>query len=82
MGLFGWSYPAGCSGPPDEEYAETCPICGEENWDEETDADKYPADPNFCSEAHALEYGEALAESDAQAAFDADALESQMSPSP
>ena len=26
MGIFGWSYPPGCSGPPDDE--EPCPICG------------------------------------------------------
>lgn len=25
MGIFGWSYPAGCSGPPEEpEYCEVC----------------------------------------------------------
>lgn len=31
MGIFGWSYPAGCSGPPDDYYCEPeqprC-ICG------------------------------------------------------
>lgn len=27
MGLFGWSYPAGCDGPPDEAY-ESCEVCG------------------------------------------------------
>jgi len=26
MGLFGWSYPPGCSGPPDDDYP--CLICG------------------------------------------------------
>ena len=25
--LFGWSYPAGCSGPPDE-YEGPCEVCG------------------------------------------------------
>lgn len=28
MGIFGWSYPPGCSGPPwDEDYP--CEVCGE-----------------------------------------------------
>ena len=30
-GIFGWSYPPGCSGPPDEPdepYALSCPQCG------------------------------------------------------
>lgn len=26
MGIFGWSYPAGCSGPPDDEAP--CSMCG------------------------------------------------------
>lgn len=26
MGIFGWSYPPGCSGPP--EYDEQCEMCG------------------------------------------------------
>ncbi len=42
MGTFGWSYPAGCSGPPDDERpceicqapeedceCPACPVCGE-----------------------------------------------------
>lgn len=27
MGMFGWSYPPGCSGPPDDEEGP-CSICG------------------------------------------------------
>lgn len=27
MGIFGWSYPPGCSGPP-EEYIGPCEVCG------------------------------------------------------
>lgn len=27
MGIFGWSYPPGCSGPP--EPPEICEVCGE-----------------------------------------------------
>lgn len=26
MGIFGWSYPPGCSGPP--EHYEQCEVCG------------------------------------------------------
>ena len=26
MGIFGWSYPPGCSGPPDDEFP--CEVCG------------------------------------------------------
>lgn len=29
--IFGWSYPPGCSGPPDEP--EDCPACGASNLD-------------------------------------------------
>lgn len=33
MGIFGWSYPPGCDGPPDEYYDDSekmykCPKCG------------------------------------------------------
>ena len=28
MGIFGWSYPPGCSGPPEYDE-EPCEICGE-----------------------------------------------------
>lgn len=31
MSKFGWSYPAGCSGPPDENGGEPCPG-SEEAW--------------------------------------------------
>lgn len=27
MGIFGWSYPPGCSGPPDD-YEGPCDVCG------------------------------------------------------
>jgi hypothetical protein len=27
MGIFGWSYPPGCSGPPDDDYP--CEVCGQ-----------------------------------------------------
>jgi len=27
MGLYGWSYPPGCSGPPEQDEAP-CPLCG------------------------------------------------------
>ena len=30
MGIFGWSYPPGCSGPPEDEYPEQpCPMCAQ-----------------------------------------------------
>ena len=28
MGIFGWSYPPGCSGPPDQDEPP-CDVCGE-----------------------------------------------------
>jgi len=28
MGLFGWSYPPGCSGPPEEYNDDSCACCG------------------------------------------------------
>jgi len=28
MGIFGWSYPPGCSGPP-EDYMGPCEVCGQ-----------------------------------------------------
>lgn len=28
MSVFGWSYPPGCNGPPDDDCDETCPVCG------------------------------------------------------
>lgn len=30
---FGWSYPPGCSGPPGDDYDETCPVCGAKDID-------------------------------------------------
>lgn len=29
MGIFGWSYPPGCSGPPDDDLP--CEVCGVES---------------------------------------------------
>jgi hypothetical protein len=28
VGIFGWSYPAGCSGPPYDDIPELCEVCG------------------------------------------------------
>tara|TARA_R100000306_G_C4243606_1_gene76938 strand:- start:8 stop:436 length:429 start_codon:yes stop_codon:yes gene_type:complete len=28
--VFGWSYPAGCSGPPEDDYAVGCDVCQQE----------------------------------------------------
>lgn len=51
MSIFGWSYPAGCSGTPyDEEPPEACALCGAANSDE--DGVPVCADaPDFCSVA-------------------------------
>ncbi len=65
MSNFGWSYPAGCSGPPDDDYAEVCPVCGAPNHDEETGEPLCAAAPDFCS----VECSEAYAK--AQVADDA-----------
>lgn len=49
MGIFGWSYPPGCSRTPcDEDYPEACPVCGAEN---STDSGVPICDeaPDFCS---------------------------------
>jgi hypothetical protein len=49
--LFGWSYPPGCSGPPDEaDPPEVCPVCGADNADDEGNAICGEA-PDFCSVA-------------------------------
>lgn len=49
MSDFGWSYPAGCSGPPDDDYAEVCPVCAAPNHAEETGEPLCAAAPDFCS---------------------------------
>jgi hypothetical protein len=51
MGVFGWSYPAGCSGTPWDEpdYPEECPVCGNPNTDPETEDWVCPVAPGFCS---------------------------------
>lgn len=74
MSLFGWSYPAGCSGPPDVDAPEECPECGKPNYDEDTDKPVYAADPVFCSETCCTAYtvrAKELAESDAKGAAEA-----------
>ena len=47
MGKFGYSYPAGCSGPPDDDGPEEC-TCGKANADEEGEW-VCAAAPGFCS---------------------------------
>ena len=49
MGIFGWSYPAGCHGTPyDEEGPENC-VCGKPNADEETGEWLCLEAPGYCS---------------------------------
>lgn len=54
MGIFGWSYPPGCSGPPEDDYDDTvCYFCGAEL--PETDGTEHiPGwlDEGFCSQDH------------------------------
>ena len=51
MSIFGWSYPAGCSGTPyDDDRPETCPQCGAANSDE-SGAPVCADAPDFCSVA-------------------------------
>lgn len=54
--MFGWSYPAGCSGPPEDvEYPEECP-CGKANYDEDTETWLCPEHRGFCSPTCAEAY--------------------------
>ena len=51
MSIFGWSYPAGCSGTPyDDDRPEVCPQCGRNNSNEEGEPVCVDA-PDFCSVA-------------------------------
>jgi hypothetical protein len=40
MGIFGWSYPPGCSGPPDDPGPGRCDRCGKQ----------VVRDPRLCAE--------------------------------
>jgi len=57
---FGWSYPAGCTGPPDDDvidYPEECPTCDKLNFDEEEDGEWVcPEAKPFCSVECELAY--------------------------
>ena len=44
-GFFGWSYPAGCSGPPDEDEP-VCSACG--LGQDEVTGDRMCVDPAAC----------------------------------
>ena len=55
MSIFGWSYPAGCSGPPAEGCAEVC-VGGKPNWDEEAEEWVCPEAEEFCSVECASKY--------------------------
>ena len=51
MSIFGWSYPAGCSGTPyDDDSPEECPQCGAANSTDEGEPVCSDA-PDFCSVA-------------------------------
>ena len=58
MSLFGWSYPAGCTGTPydADDGPETCPVCDAPNWDDDAGVEVYKPDPAFCSKACADAY--------------------------
>ena len=60
----GWSYPAGCNGPPGEDWPERCPVCKADNADADGEP-VHPADPAFCSAAcAALDNSHARAEAE------------------
>ena len=78
MSIFGWDYPAGCSSVPGDEFElpETCPMCGEQNANEEGEP-VHPADPAYCSQACAVAAAEAQTVADrleAEAMAECDAL--------
>lgn len=61
MSAFGWSYPAGCSGPPDDDEPTEC-VCGAPNWSEAAEnIDGWICGdaPGFCSTRCRDEYVEA-----------------------
>ena len=70
MSKFGWSYPAGCSGPPDDDRPDYCPVCRRENADEDGEPICAEA-PDFCSVKCEAAY---VDEQRAAAAADAEAL--------
>lgn len=73
MSLFGWSYPAGCSGPPDDDYPEDCPVCQKPNVDEDGDWLMSGEAEGFCSTSCMEEYVEiarAFADAEAKAMAD------------
>lgn len=48
-GIFGWSYPPGCSGPPDDDYDDSiCAWCGKKLPDDFEEGT--PQWRGFCSE--------------------------------
>ena len=65
MSLFGWSYPAGCSGPPDDDVPECCPMCDKPNCDDDGEP-VCAAAPDFCSTACERAYIELTAKQDEQ----------------
>jgi hypothetical protein len=68
--IFGWSYPAGCSGPPDGDGPEECPSCGAPNADPETGDWSCAAAPGYCSEAcSGLDRDRLRKEAEAEAAW-------------
>lgn len=53
--IFGWSYPPGCSGPPDDDYDDTiCCQCNRKLPEDSKEGD--PAQEGFCCWACAREY--------------------------
>ena len=72
MSIFGWSYPPGCSGPPEDiELPETCPVCAADNANDETGDWAYEAGP-YCSDAcKAKDAIRLREEAEAEAAMDA-----------
>lgn len=50
MSIFGWSYPAGCNSTPYDDFGpEVCPVCGKENWDENTETYRHKSEA-YCSD--------------------------------
>jgi hypothetical protein len=56
MGIFGWSYPPGCSGPPDDDYDDHCQVCGQ--WADDCICPECPECSEFgrpaCYQEHGL----------------------------
>lgn len=48
MSIFGWSYPPGCSGPPEPDPVLLhCMLCGTRCRDEDLDVDDLPEDNDY-----------------------------------